>query len=162
MDVTTIVNDTLKAYQHNKRKIEQLRFELENPPKLADNEIIGALALSGNSADRSIISGNHISDKTMMIAMKYHETGEQLVSEAVKQISQELTALEAEIGRIESYVSLLPEKLSEIIRLFYFEGVQNAQIAEQLDISLSSVAYRKNAAVKELVAMYRFLYTIQD
>jgi len=162
MDITAMVVGMLKSYQHNKRKIKQLKFELANPPRLADDEIIGALALSGNSADRNIISGNHVSDKTMMIAMKYHETGEQLMSEAIKQIAQELTVLETETGRIESYLSLLPEKLSEVIRLFYFEGMQNAQIAGQLGISAPTVVYRKSAAIKELAGMYQFLYEVQE
>ena len=83
----------------------------------------------------------------MMIAIKYHETGEQLVSDSVRQISQELSSMVEEINRLEYYLSLLPENLSDVIRLFFFEGVQNARIAEQLGISQPTMVNRKNAAV---------------
>ena len=162
IDIENMVVDLLKTYRGKKRKIEQLRFELENIPKLSDSEIIDSMALGSSVSDGGFIGGNHISDKTMMIALKYREAGEQLVSDSVRQIAQELSAMEEEINRLEHYLSLLPENLSEIIRLFFFEGVQNACISERLGISLPTVVNRKKAAVRELTTMYRYLYDTRD
>lgn len=162
MDINAFVLDTLKTYKNNKRKIEQLKFELGNPPKLSDDEVISALSLGSSLSQLSSFTGSHVSDRTMAIAMKYRDTGERLMSEAIAQITRELSDLETEVTRLEHYLSLLPEKHSTVIRLYYFEGMQNTQIADKLGITSPTVVNRKNAGVKELTSMYQFLFSVKD
>ena len=97
----------------------------------------------------------------MAIAMKFREAGEELMNETVTQIAKELADLETDVARMEHYLSLLPEKQATVIRMYYFDGVQNPQIAEKLGITVPTVIYRKNAATKELVAMYELLYSVK-
>lgn len=162
MELTAKVIELLSTYKDKKRKIEQLRFELANPPGLSDEDIIGSLAYGDNLSDIKVTAGNRISDKTMAIALKYREHGERLMNESLAQIARELDELESETKRIEHYSSLLPEKLRSVIRMFYFENMTNAQIAEKTSITIPAVIYRKNAAIKELTEMFDFLNSVKE
>jgi len=161
MDITATVIELLKTHKRKKRTIEQLKFELDNPPRLSEDEIIRGLSLGSSIPGSGIINRNHISDKTMAIAMKFREAGEELMNETVTQIAKELADLETDVARMEHYLSLLQEKYATVIRMYYFNGLQNLQIAEKLGITVPTVIYRKNAATKELVAMYELLYSVK-
>jgi DNA-directed RNA polymerase specialized sigma subunit len=151
----------LVSYPNMKRKIGQLRYELENAPKLSDDEVIGSLALGSSLRGISSVNSGRISDKTMTIAMKYKTTGGRMVNEARIQIAQELNSLEQETHRLEHYLSILPENLSAVVRFYYFEKIPNSQIAEHFEISEPTVIHRKKKAVSELTAMYEFLQTVK-
>lgn len=51
---------------------------------------------------------------------------------------------------IESAVNSLPKKLKEVVVLYYFDGFKIAEIADQLQISVSLVKYRLTNARKQL------------
>lgn len=107
-------------------------------------------SLIGNS------SKNHISNKTMYIALNYQEKMEQMNAEAANNIAQRLLELEAEQDRIRYYVSLLAKRETEIIRLFYFEGFSWEETAEKVGVALRSVYKIKNKAIDHLVDLYTY------
>ena len=147
----------LKSYNAKKNQIELLRFELSNPPRVTEAELIDTLSLGSSiSLDGNSNSG-HISDKTMMIALQYKDAGNRLLNDTVFQISQELVNLESEVGRLEHYVSLISEQSSQIIRLYYFAEKLFPDISSELNLSKRTIVKYRDMGINELVEMYQYL-----
>jgi hypothetical protein len=147
----------LKAHSYKKRQIEQLRFELAHPAEIGGDELIAGLALAGRAPGEGGARGGHVSDRTLMIAMRYEGMAENLNAGTVALIARELRALEAETERLEHYVSLLDERQSALIRLHFFESVKWPEIGEALNMSKRSFFYLRETAINELVSMYGFI-----
>lgn len=67
--------------------------------------------------------GNHISNKTLYIALNYQSRADDINRGVVDEVAEQLVKLETEQERLEYYVSLLKEKQEKVIRLFYFDGM---------------------------------------
>ena len=77
-EITNKVIELLKTYPSMKRRIEQLRFELENPSMIDDKEFIESLALGAHTERQGYRSSGHLSDKTMAIALQYRNIKEDM------------------------------------------------------------------------------------
>jgi len=65
------VVERLKSYKPTLRRIEQLRYELDNPSFIDENDVIESLALGIDSEGQVRKHGGYMSDKTMAIALQY-------------------------------------------------------------------------------------------
>lgn len=144
----------LEGYVEKKRKIELLKYELNNPPNISDNELIESLSLGSQLSSAINMKHGQISDKTMMIAMTYREAWDTLVGENTSYIARELRTLESELAKLEHHLSLLDDKFAKVLQLYYFEGKTLAEISSEFDVSRYSIANYRDRGVDELVAMY--------
>ena len=132
---TNYVITLLQSYRTTKRKIEQLRYELEHPARVSPDEMIEAMNFQ-SAADEANAALTH-----------------DLVSR--------LVPLEQEINRLEHYVALLEPRQAEVIRLAYFEGHTWQQISAKTQITTRTLYKIRNQAVEELAEMYALTADLQ-
>ena len=102
---TDHVTSLLQNYRTNKRKIEQLRYELEHPARVSPDEMIEAMNFAkGDGEGRS--SGS-VSNKTLYIAMNFQSAADEANVALTHDLVSHLVPLEQEINRLEHYVVLL-------------------------------------------------------
>ncbi len=155
MNIRDYVIKLLDTYQERSKQIELLRYELSHPPRVSENEMIGALALShGDGAGRPT---GHASDKTLYIALNYQTQAGLANDAASDEVAKQLVALEQEQERLNYYVSLLNERQRKVAKLFYFEGMTQDQIAVELGVTVRYIQAIKSKAVDELVSMYEYV-----
>ena len=65
--------------------------------------------------------------------------------------------LEREQERLGYDVSLLDKRQGKVIKLFYFEGMTQDEVAEQMAVSVRHVRSIKANAINELVSMYEYV-----
>ena len=128
-EVRNKVIERLKSYPELIQKRNILRYELEH---------------------------GGVSNKTLYIAMNYHEAAASMNSEARNNLLERLLPLENEINRLEYYVKMLPERERSIIRRCYFEGKQQQAVAEELGVTAWTVRRYRDQAVDKLTAIYAF------
>lgn len=162
MDTRSKVTELLKAYPSKKRQIEQLKIELEHPARVSDKEIIDSLSFGGQAPGEAGGRNGHISNKTMMIALQYRDVMQRINSDAIIQITQELHALEAEVARLERYVSLLTRRQQEVIRLYYFEGNNWTVLEDRLHLARRTLFKHRDEALDELAAMFQFIEQVKS
>jgi DNA-directed RNA polymerase specialized sigma subunit len=146
----------LKSLPLKKRRIEQLRYELAHPPTVSETELLSGLSIGGAPLDAVPVSGQ-ISDRTMLIAMRYGDTARRLNHEAKAQIARELRELELETERLEHYISLLDDAQARIIRLHYIAGKTWTDIQSIMDLSEKTLIKRCKSGVDTLAEMYAFI-----
>lgn len=127
---TDHVTSLLQNYRTTKRKIEQLRYELEHPTRVTPDEMIEAMNFQ-SAADEANASLTH-----------------DLVSR--------LVPLEQEINRLEHYVALLDPRQTEVIRRIFFDSQSLPEICKEMGYSTKTVRAIRNHAIEELAAMYAF------
>ena len=132
---TDHVTSLLQNYRATKRKVEQLRYELEHPARVTPDEMIEAMNFQ-SAADEANAALTH-----------------DLVSR--------LVPLEQEINRLEHYVALLEPRQAEVIRLAYFEGHTWQQISAKTQITTRTLYKIRNQAVEELAEMYALTAGLQ-
>lgn len=148
------VINLLETCPERRRQIALLHYELEHPARLSDTEMIGAMALGhGDSAG---CTEGHVSDKTLYIALNYQNRTEKLNADIKEEIVVQLVELEREQARLDYYISLLDNRKAEVIRLAYFEGLSQNDIAQNLAIVPRTVRRIKEEAVDKLAKMYSF------
>lgn len=152
----------LKRYPQKQRRADLLRYELAHPPNLSEQEVIEELALSP-AADGAAPSG-HISNKTMQIALQFREATQRMNEEAVLQISQELYTLEADIQKIDYYISLLNKQDAAIIQASYMTAHLQAPsaLAAEFGLAKRALTSRRNAALDELAEMFAFVEEVRS
>lgn len=154
MDTKTYVVGLLESYQKRSKQIDLLHYELSHPARVSANEMIGALALAhGEGGGRP---GGHASDKTLYIALNYQERTDQANTDASSEVIERLVALEREQERLKYYVSLLAERQANVIRLTYFEGYTQEDVAAKLELAKRTVQMLKAQAINDLAAMYDY------
>lgn len=157
------VMELLNSYSAKKRKIEQLKYELEHPSTIGEKEMLESLSFGSRSFDEDCgHNTNHISNKTMMIALQYQDKVDRINSETIAAIMQELQPLELEIERLEYYISLLNKLQEQVIRLFYFEGMVWGDMEKELHISKRTLMNHREEAVRLLVKMYSYIEGIKN
>lgn len=150
------VIETLKSYPQKKKKISLLRYELEHPSRISEEELIESLSLA-KAADGGGRAKGRISNKTMMIALQVEDAAQRMNSDVVMEITQELADLEAEVDRIDYYLSLLEEGRALVIRRYYIEQRTWAEIEMELNLSQRSLIKRRDNGIDELAEMFGFL-----
>ena len=152
---TNYVITLLQNYRANKRKIEQLRYELEHPARVSPDEMIEAM---GDGEGRP--SGS-VSNKTLYIAMNFQSAADEVNTALTHDLVSRLVPLEQEINRLEHYVALLEPRQAEVIRLAYFEGHTWHQISDKTQITTRTLYKIRNQAVEELAEMYALTADLQ-
>jgi len=152
--------DMLSSYRPNKRKIQQLRFEVEHPARMSEADIITSMAIGSSLPDA--IRTAEISDRTMLVASRYRDVAQQMNLDSQKQITRELHALERDVERLEHYVSLLDERQAQVIRLRDFDGKPWNEIEEVLDKPQRTLSDLRQAAITELAVMYGYIEDLKQ
>ena len=153
-DIRTTVMQLLSLFRENQRKIELLRYELEHPPMVTEEEMISALSF-GHGEYTGTTSG-HISDKTLYIALNYKDKIDRTTNEAVHEVARELSKLEKQQQRLLHYIGLMDEKDSEIIRMTYMDAMDTEQIAAKLGVSERTIRTRRITAIEHLCRMFEY------
>ena len=144
----------LQSYRATKRKIEQLRYELEHPAKVTPDEMIEAMNFAkGDGEGRP--SGN-VSNKTLYIAMNFQSAADEANASLTHDLVSRLVPLEQEINRLEHYVALLDPRQTEVIRRIFFDSQSLPEICKEMGYSTKTVRAIRNHAIEELAAMYAF------
>lgn len=76
--------------------------------------------------------------------------------ETVREITNELFALECEQKRLNYFISLLDERQAEVIRLVFAKGVPKKEVAERFDLTYRTIDRIKRAAIENLAEMYAY------
>lgn len=150
------VVDLLESSQERKRKIALLHYELEHPARTSESELISAMALGHGDGSSGGFPDGRISDKTFYIALNYQNRASKLNADTKKEIVLQLVELEQVQERLEYYVSLLEKRQALVIRLAYFEGYSQNEVANKLSIVPRTVRRIQSEAVDKLVEMYAF------
>ena len=154
MDYKDHVVRLLKSVPQREQKIALLRYELEHPAHVSRDEMIDTLAFSADSEAGQ--AKNHISDKTLYIALNYREKADRLNQEAVEDVAARLFQLEQERDRLSYYVSLLEERQKQVICKLFFKRLSLGQISIDLGVSDRTVRNIKDAAIHALAEMYAY------
>lgn len=148
IDIRSQVIEHLKSYPELVQKRDILRYELGHPAMVSDDEMLEAMSfLKGEGG---------ISNKTLYIAMNYHDAAERVNSEARNDLVKRLLPLENEIGRLEYYVKMLSEREQDVIHKTYFERKRQQEIARLWGVSTWTVRKCHNDAIDKLTEMYAF------
>lgn len=154
MEIKAKILQLLESSQERNRKIALLHYELNHPAQTSGKEMIEAMALGHGESNGYV--GGHISDKTLYIALNYQNKVHKLNADLKNEIVDQLMELEEEQGRLEYYVSLLVKRHAAVIRLFYFQGLSQDEVAKELDIVSRTVRRIRDEAVDKLVELYSF------
>ena len=154
MDYKDYVVQLLESVPQRERKIALLQYELEHPAHISRDEMIDTLALSADSEAGQV--KNHISDKTLYIALNYREKADRLNQEVVEDTATRLFQLEQERERLSYYVSLLEERQKQVIRKLFFQRLSPRQVSNDLRVSDRTVRNIKEAAIHALAEMYAY------
>ena len=155
IDMKAHVVDLLERYSERERQIALLHYEMQHTARVSPEEVIDMMYL-GHGDGLGGSGKGHISDKTMYIALNYHEKMDRLNAEAAHEIAQRLLELEGEQDRLRYYVSLLEKREMEALRLFYFEGRSWEETAKELGVVLRSVYKIKSKAIDHLADLYAY------
>lgn len=154
------VVETLKSYPKKQKQISLLRYELEHPSHISEEELIESLSLTKSEAGGGKSPG-HISNKTMMIALQYQDAAQRMNSDVVAEIAQELSVLESEVERIDYYLTLLDEGQALVLRRYYIEQRPWSEIETEFGLSQRALIKRRDEGVAELADMFGFLGRIR-
>lgn len=128
---------------------------MQHGAHISPEEMIDTMALGhGDSLGGS--GKGHVSNKTMYIALNYQEQMDRMNAEAAGEIAQRLLELEGEQDRLRYYVSLLEKREAEVIRMAFFEGLGQDNIATSLGVVPRTMRRIKQAALEKLTEMYAF------
>ena len=151
-DMKKHVVHLLDTYHKRARQIAVLRYELSDPVKITEEEMIDTLQFA-HREDAGHTEG-HISNKTPYIALNYREKAGLLNDETLSEIAAELMDLEQEQARLEYYISLLEPRQERVLRRTCFEKAAQEAVAEELGVTVRRVQDIKAQAVSELAEMY--------
>ena len=155
-DMRSYVLNLLETCQERERKIALLHYELEHPAHASETEMISAMALGhGVGSGGGHVEG-HISDKTLYIALNYQSKVDKLNADTKEEIVVQLVELEQEQKRLDYYISLLNERQAKVIKLTFFEGCAQNDVARKLAVVPRTVRRIKDEGVDKLVEMYSF------
>lgn len=144
----------LETYHVRERKIALLHYELEHPAQISPNEMLNGMSFG--HGDGSVRSPGYISDKTMYIALNYHDRAERLNASTTDEIAAQLVELEQEQNRLEYYVSLLDAREKDVIRLTYFSQHSWSEVSKKLSVTSRTARRTREQAITKLARMYDF------
>ena len=152
-DIRSQVIDRLKSYPELVKKRDILRYELEHPTEVSDNEMLEAMSFLKGSGGVPL-SG--VSNKTLYIALNYHDAADRLNTDTRNELVKRLLPLENEISKLEYYVKMLSEREQSILRKCFFEGKPQQDVAVELGVTAWTIRKYRDQAVNKLVEMYAF------
>lgn len=152
MNMREYVLRELESYPRILRQIAVLRYEMEHPAKVSEEEMLNAMAFARGEHTGS--APGHISDKTFYIAMNYHQKTEDAKKGISDEIAAKLTELERKKRRIDYYVGTLEPRRAQIIRLCFFEGKTLEKAAEELGVSVKTAQLDRKKALEELMELF--------
>jgi predicted DNA-binding protein YlxM (UPF0122 family) len=151
----------LKSYPLKKFQIEQLYFELEHPSRVGEKALIESLSIGTHPVGGAGARSGHISDRTMAIAMQYQDIMHNMNNETVSEILREIRSLEAEIQRMDLYLTFLEDKRAQVIRLHYFEVMSLSHTARELMLSKRTIIKYHKEALHQLDGMFSFIDNVK-
>ena len=154
VEIRMHVLQLLEDYPERERKIALLRYELEHPTQISLEEMIDSMTFS--SGDSINMAKNHVSNKTLYIALNYQQRADHINREAADEIAAHLVELEQTQDRLKNYIALLDERHRDVIQYLYVEKRHIKEVARQLGIALRSVHKVKDAAIDKLTEMYEY------
>lgn len=154
MEIRTHVLQLLKDYPERNRKIALLRYELSHPAHVSLDEMIDTMTFT--AGDNASMAKNHVSNKTLYIALNYQQNVDKINGEVIHEIATRLMELEDKQRRLNNYVSLLDKRQQEVIRMYYFERQSPKVIAKSLGVTERSVRNIRTDAIDKLSEMYEF------
>lgn len=154
-DMKKQVAKLLETYPNRERQISLLHYEMQHRARISPEEMIDSMAL-GHGDGMGGSGKGRISNKTMYIALNYQEQMDRMNAEAADEIAQRLLELEGEQDRLRYYVSLLDKREAAVIRMAYFEGIDQDSIAKSLGVVPRTMRRIKKDALEKLTAMYTF------
>ena len=145
----------LEEYRANKRRIDALRYELEQYCDVTPEEMIESMNFShGGDGVRS--SAGHTSDKTPYIALNYLKQAEEENRRTKEEILAEYFPVVRKVDRLEHYISLLESHEAAVIYLTYGDRLKNVDIARRLKVSVKSISNIRKRAIAHLCQMFDF------
>lgn len=161
-DTRSYVINLLETNQERRRKIALLHYELEHPAQMSETEMISTMALGHGTGSNGGRGEGHISDKTLYIALNYQSKVDKMNADTKEEIVVQLVEMEHEQKRLDYYVSLLAYRQAEVIKLTFFEGCAQNDVARKLAIVPRTVRRIKEEAVDKLVEMYSFAENLRE
>ena len=110
----------LNHYKTYQERIALLRYELQHPARISQNEMIDALALS--HGEGGTVSLGHISDKTYYAAKKFEAETERVNMEVTREIADRLIELEGIVDRLDYYMTFLKEQERQAIEACFLRN----------------------------------------
>lgn len=154
------VINILESYPKRELQISLLHYEMQHTVHVSPEEMIEGMSFAhGDSVGGN---QNHISNKTLYIALNYQERMDCMNEDAANEIAQRLLELEAEQDRLRYYVSLLRKREAEVLRLIYFEGLSQETASQSLGIVSRTMRRIKKEAIEKLAEMYSFAERPKD
>lgn len=144
----------LESYRKNVVQIAVLRYELTHSAYVSDEEIIDSMAFSNHNEDGA--SQGCFPDRTLDIALQYHERACRLNAESTNEVLTKLIELEQETNRLEYYVGLLPKRYQMLLQKIYFDGETWERTASELDIAVRTAFTMRKRAIEKLTEFYTF------
>ncbi len=145
----------LEEYSANKRRIDALRYELEQYSDVTPEEMIDSMNFShGTDGVRS--SAGHTSDKTPYIALNYLKRADEKNRRTKEEILAEYFPVVRKVDRLEHYISLLTSQEAAVIYLAYRDHLKKVDIAKRLKVSAKSVSNIKKRAIAHLCQLFDF------
>lgn len=151
--VQTKVKELLESYQKRQREIAVLEYELNHGIRFSNADTLQ----SANSFCGERIESHrqkHISAQTLYIAINYNEKMDHASAGGLVPFAQRLHDLKQIQERLTFYVSLLDTRQAEVLRLFYFQGFSQQEVAKELDVSVRTIQEIKSQAISDLVELY--------
>lgn len=145
----------LRRYKTYKERIALLRYEMQHPARISQNEMIDALALS--HGEGGTVSLGHISDKTYYAAKKFEAETERANTEVIREIADRLVELEDIVNRVDYYMMFLKEQERQVIESCFFNGQSIQKTSEMLGYSMWTVRKLRDSAVDRLTEMYTYV-----
>lgn len=146
----------LETYQDRRKKIALLHYELEHPPNISPDDMIGAMSFGHSNGNGTAHSPGHVSNKTLYIALNYQEQADRLNAGVVDEIAKQLVAMEREQERLRYYVSMLEPDEMLTIQYFYFQNRTWHEIAKKINVARRTVYKIKGRAIDHLAKLYEF------
>ena len=151
-NIRSKVIDLLESTPTRIRNIELLCYELQNPVSVSPSEMIDVLNFG--HGDDECHAANHVSNKTMNIALNYLSETEKANEEIVREITIKLYALEREQKRLEKYISYLNDRQKTVLKGIYFDVKPIDTVARENNVSVKTIRRIKSSAVDTLCDMF--------
>ena len=146
------IEQLLNKYTEMKTELKMLQYELQQLTTTLPAETIEAKVFAHSNQEWT--PGTHISDKTADIVVE-HVSGQQ--DARYHTLNALIQHLSSDLHRLEYYISLLPEKESEIIRFFYLDKLQWSEITGKLSVTQRTLERRKKSGLDKLIHYYALL-----
>lgn len=154
-DLKHQVDSILFNYTKMQAELRVLQYEFKHLSSSLHHQIIENMVFA-HTTNNEWVSGSHNSDKTADIAIEHIDSQRTAQYQAFAAL---IHILASELHRLEYYLSLLSEEEVTVIKLFYFDNLSWAKIAEKSDIAQRTLEHRKKRGLDKLVHYYSMLYS---